>query len=436
MSPRMELSADVRLAPEVACGGTLEGWQAAAEAAATAPNTPHWTLGLASGFAGCILQLVRLDTCGLCLSGPSSCGKTLSQQIAVSVWTSPRLASGGLLRPARFTENAIEALARASNGLVLALDELALIDGKTLGQVIYGLASGSGKARMTVGLKMQKPITWSTFVVLSCEQTLDHKIRGEGGKWSAGQSVRFADVDCSEVNRKVPQETIAAIRGIFQHFGEAGPEFIRRFKAAGQHRDSDTLRSRILTRADQLARGENQGDFPGVQSRSALPFALLSVSGDLAKEFEVLPRSVDVEGAVHWAWNGYIASSGARALDPEQQAEETLRRWVAERRGITIKTISGWPRNNRDAVAWTDGETGALYLPGDRVVEACGGGLSERAIGRMLNERGLLARSRGDRLTVNYVPQIGHVRCYALKLDEFAPAAGGEGEEHREGRDE
>jgi hypothetical protein len=427
MRPRMELSADVRLAPEVACGGTLKGWQAAAEAAAAVPNTPHWTLGLSGGFVGCILQLVGLDTCGVCLSGPSSCGKTLSQQIAVSVWTSPRLASGGLLRPARFTENAIEGLARGSNGLVLGLDELALIDGKTLGQVIYGLASGSGKARMTVGLKMQKRITWATFVMLSCERTLDYKVRSEGGKWSAGQSVRFADIDCSEVNRNVPQETIAAINGIFQHYGEAGPEFIRQFKAAGQHRDVDALRSRILKQADQLARKENHSDVSGVHVRSAVPFALLSVSGDLAKTFGILPQRADVEAAVDWAWSGYLASSGARALDPEQQAEDTLRRWVAERRGTTIKTVSGSPHNNRDAVGWTDAK--CLYLPADRIVEACGGGLSERAIGHMLKKRELLAKSRKDRATVNYVPRIGKVCCYALKLDELAPAAAEQGEE-------
>jgi hypothetical protein len=86
-----------------------------------------------------------------------------------------------------------------------------------------------------------------------------------------------------------------------------------------RHRKDNPLM--IPRAADQLARGENQGDVPGVQGRSALPFALLSVSGDLAKEFEVLPQSVHVEAAVHWAWSGYIASSGARALDPEQQAE-------------------------------------------------------------------------------------------------------------------
>ena len=108
----LELAADVRLAAEIARGGTLMGWQAATEAAAKVKNCPHWMLGVAGGFVGPILQLCELETCGIDLSGPTSCGKTLGQQLGISVWTSPRLSSGGLLKPARFTQNSIELLAR------------------------------------------------------------------------------------------------------------------------------------------------------------------------------------------------------------------------------------------------------------------------------------------------------------------------------------
>jgi Domain of unknown function (DUF927) len=70
-----------------------------------------------------------------------------------SAWTSPSLA---LLKPARVTENSIELVAQGSCGTGLALDELALIDGKTFGQMIYALAGGQGKARMTTGATARK----------------------------------------------------------------------------------------------------------------------------------------------------------------------------------------------------------------------------------------------------------------------------------------
>jgi hypothetical protein len=420
MSNRIELSADVRIPPEVACSGTLEGWQAAVEAAVTATNCPHWTLGAAAGFVGAVVQLCGFDTCGINFSGPSSCGKTLAQQLGVSVWTSPRLTSGGLLRPANFTANSIELLARQSNGTVLGLDELALTDGKTFGQVIYGLAAGVGKARMTVGLKLQRSIKWSTFVLLSCERTLEQKIRSDGGRWSGGMAARFADVDCSDVNRKVPAETIAAIGGVMRHYGEAGIAFIRRFMAEGLHRDPDALRRRVVAMANKIA----GGDVAGAQVRAALPFALLQICGQLAREFEVLPETANVKAAVKWAWNGFTGSSGAGALDPEQQAEANLRRHVAEHRDITIKKTEPGktdPHNNRDAVGWYD--TKAVYIPVDRIAEAAGGMLSERAIGRMLENRNLLADRKKDRLTVDYIPKVGYVPSYALKLSEFGPTA-------------
>jgi hypothetical protein len=433
MSNRLELSADVKIPREVARNGTLEGWQDAVEAAVEATNCPHWTLGAAAGFVGSVVQLCGFDTCGLNFSGPSSCGKTLAQQLAVSVWTSPRLTSGGLLRPANFTANSIELLARQSNGTVLGLDELALVDGKTFGQVIYGLAAGVGKARMTVGLKLHRSIKWSTFVVLSCERTLEQKIRSDGGRWSGGMAARFADLDCSDVNRKVPAKTITTIGGVTRNYGEAGIAFIRRFMAAGLHRDPDALRRRVVAMANKLASGEvtdDNGGEPveahveGAQVRAALPFALLQICGQLALQFEVLPKTTKVKKAVKWAWSGFAESTGAGALDPEQQAEANLRRHVAEHRDITIKKTEPNrqdPHNNRDAVGWYDDN--AVYIPVDRIAEAAGGVLSERAIGRMLKDRDLLARHKGDRLTVKYVPKIGYVPSYALKLSQFGPTA-------------
>ena len=298
----LELAADIRLPPEVARGGTLMGWQAATEAAATVKNCPHWMLGVVGGFVGPILQLCELETCGIDLSGPTSCGKTFGQQLGISVWTSPRLTSDGLLKPARFTENSIELLARQSNGTVLALDELALVDGRILGQVIYGLAAGVGKARMSVGLKLERAIRWSTFVLLSSEQTLERKIRGDAGQWSGGMAVRFADVDCADLNRKVSRARIDAISGIFRNYGQAGPTFIHRFIEAGLHRDRDQLRQRIFKTAARLAGTD------AARARSALPFALIAVSGELARELGILSQAANVKAAVKWAWATFVGS--------------------------------------------------------------------------------------------------------------------------------
>ena len=108
----IELSAGVRLDGR-ATAGTLQGWQEAVAAATGAANCPHFILGLLSGFAGPIQGLVGFDSCGINLSGLSSSGKTLSQRLAVSVWSSTGLGSG-LLQSLRTTENAVESIAQSA----------------------------------------------------------------------------------------------------------------------------------------------------------------------------------------------------------------------------------------------------------------------------------------------------------------------------------
>jgi hypothetical protein len=306
------------------------------------------------------------------------------------------------------------------------LDELALIDGKTLGQVIYALAGGQGKARMTTGTtgrKLERRITWRTFTLTSCEQTLEHKITSEkGGKWTGGMAARFVDIDCSSVNATVSTSTIDAVKGVFENYGHAGPEFVRRLIALDLHRNSAALRAHITRTAVRLARGAARGS----QTRSAEPFALILVAGLLARKLKIVPPGLKVVAAVKWAWGEYVQSAGAAALQPEDQAEANLRRWVAERFQVTIKSIRRtapeW-RNNRDAVAWYE-DKAAVYIPADRIVEACGGVLSELAVARMLRDRNLLARTRKRRLYLEYVPIIGYVKAYALRFDQFAQAPG------------
>ena len=64
-STHVELGAGTKLPSRVSRSGTIEGWQAAVRAAATAENCPHWTLSGAAGFAGVLIDLMKFDTCGL-----------------------------------------------------------------------------------------------------------------------------------------------------------------------------------------------------------------------------------------------------------------------------------------------------------------------------------------------------------------------------------
>jgi hypothetical protein len=414
----LELAASARMEPSVASAGDIVGWRSAVEAALSESGCPHWTLGIVAAFAGVLISLIGLDTCGVNLSGQSSSGKSTAQRLAVSAWSTPDIRRPGLSQSARATDNATEALAERATGTILSLDELAHTSGKVVGKLIYMLAAGVGKRRMTSDATLRDSYCWSTFAVLSAECSLEEKVRADEGEWLAGMVVRIVDIDVTEIDRKVDPKTLRLIDQIGHHHGHAGPAFVRAMVSQGLHRQAAALRSRVLDESGEIAGAEADS----AVARAAIPFALLLIAGELAKAFDILPKPAAVSDAVNWAWRRFLQSSDSRALDPEAQAISNLRRYIAERWDVTIKKVEGVINaTNREPVGWYHGDN--IYIPKDRMREATGGVLKESHIGAMLHRRGLLAqRSETDRFTVRWVPIIGKLLCYALRRSEFGPS--------------
>ncbi|MCJ2042930.1 DUF927 domain-containing protein [Methylobacterium sp. J-059] len=360
-----ELSVNARIRPGIATGGTLEGWKAAVGAAASVPRCEHWIIGTIAGFAAPLLSLVGLDTCGVNLSGITSGGKTTAQRLAVSVWCRAALDQrDSLLQSARATANGVEMMAARSNGSVLAMDELGHVNGKELGKIIYSLASGVGKARMTADAQLRASHTWSTFIILSAEKSLEEKVRGDGGEWYGGMAARIPDIDISGVDRAVDHAVMAKIQAVDRNFGHAGPAFVEAMIEAGIHQQAQTIRAGINTAASKIA-GEGAD---GAMVRAASPFAILLTAGRMARQFGLLPAGMDIDGAIRWAWARFQKSTDAVALDPETQAVTNLRAWVAERWGSDIQAIDpeeGARATNRNALGWYDDD--AVYIPAHRI---------------------------------------------------------------------
>jgi hypothetical protein len=399
--------------------GSLDGWKTASAAATSVKGCPHFLLGVLAGFSGVVQSLAGLDSCGLNLSGLSSSGKTTAQRLSVSAWTSTAIGAG-LLQSMRSTENAIEVFAQAASGTVLALDELAHADGRSIARLIYAIAGGQGKARMTPGAILKQRYAWSTYALLSSECSLEEKVRADGAAWIAGMAVRILDVDVTDVDRSVSAATLRAIGEVENHCGHAGPAFVERLVAAGLHHTPDTLRDRILEQARELVGTRSDS----ARLRAATCLALPLIAGRLAQDFNLLPWSVDIEAPVRWAWERFEKSSDAEALTPDEQAVASLRAWIAERWDVTIKSVDigfeSYDRklNNREAVAWYDDAT--IYVPAQRLREAAGETLKTQQIVKALADRDLLAtRQDQRRATVRWVPKIGRIDAYALKRSEF-----------------
>ena len=410
----IELAASVRLPADVAQAGTLDDWRAAVAIAVSVLDCEHWVLGAAGAFAGTLVNLVRMPTCGINFSGLTSLGKSTGQRLGVSAWSTPDIRREGLFQSANITGNSMEPVAQNASGTILAWDEFGLIPGKVLGVMLYSLSSDSGKKRMNADSSLRETYNWSTFGMFSCECSLEEKVSSEGGEWKAGMAVRFPDIDVTGVNGKVDRPTLDAIDGIERNYGHAGPAFVRALVEHGLHRQASALRERIFKAAGFIA-----GTTDSKTVRAAIPFALLLVAGELAVRFELAPADTRIEEAVQWAWDRFKRSSDAAALDPETQTITNLRQWIAERWDVTIKPVGvGEVNNNREAHGWYDDR--AVYIPKGRIREAAGNALKESQIGKILDEHGLLAaRPEPDRYYIRTVPKAGKVPAYALSRKEF-----------------
>ena len=410
----LELAMTSRMDPDISAAGGFEEWKTAISAALAAPNCEHWTICIVAAFAASIASLAGLDTCGINLSGMSSGGKSTGQRLTASAWSTPDIRKPGLCQSARTTTNAIEINAVRSTGTVFVLDELAHVNGKEVARMIYMIAGGVGKARMNSDATIRKCFTWSTFAVFSGENSLAEKITQDGGEWSAGMAVRIVDVDTTNVNRTVDAATLERINAIDRHYGHAGPTFVRKLVEAGIHRQPTQLRDRILRAARQLA-GET---VDSAVIRAAMPFAILFVAGELAKTFDVLPTSTDVNHAVSWAWENFKQSSDSVALTPVEQAIGNIREYTLRRWGVTIKPLAfEGSTNTREADGWFDDDV--IYLTPQAIREATGHVVKERQIGVLLESRDMLAKRDGDHYTIRHIPKLGKVRAYALKRSEF-----------------
>jgi hypothetical protein len=84
------------------------------------------------------------------------------------------------------------------------------------------------------------------------------------------------------------------------------------------HRDGHLRNPEELRRQVNRAAGLIAQEAVGTRIRAATPFALLLVAGELAKALDIIPAAADIRKAVLWAWERYLGSSEAVALEPRR----------------------------------------------------------------------------------------------------------------------
>jgi uncharacterized protein (DUF927 family) len=174
--------------PPISEAGTLEQWQQQIGALCVGNHRLAFVVSVA--FAGPLLHLLGHESGGFHLYGDSSGGKTTHLQVAASIYGGPRL-----VRSWRSTDNALESIAAAHSDGVLVLDEIGMCDPRIIGETVYMLGNGTGKARANdrgqAGRQVQE---WRLLFLSTGEKTLAQHMADANKELKAGMEIRMLAV--------------------------------------------------------------------------------------------------------------------------------------------------------------------------------------------------------------------------------------------------
>ncbi|NMY53225.1 DUF927 domain-containing protein [Pseudomonas sp. WS 5011] len=171
--------------PPISQAGTLEQWQQQIGALCVGNHRLAFATSIA--FAGPLLQLLGQESGGFHFHGISSSGKSTTGRVACSVYGPPAFE-----RSWRSTDNALESIAAAHSDGLLVLDEISQCDPRIVGETVYMLGNGTGKARANDRGQAGKPVQeWRLLFVSSGEKTLAETMAEAGRELKAGMEVRM-----------------------------------------------------------------------------------------------------------------------------------------------------------------------------------------------------------------------------------------------------
>ncbi|RMM54434.1 DUF927 domain-containing protein [Pseudomonas corrugata] len=174
--------------PPISESGTLEQWQEQIGALCVGNHRLAFVVSVA--FAGPLLNILGHESGGFHLYGDSSGGKTTHLQVAASIYGGPRV-----VRSWRSTDNALESIAAAHSDGLLVLDEIGMCDPRIIGETVYMLGNGTGKARANdrgqAGRQVQE---WRLLFLSTGEKTLAQHMAEANKELKAGMEVRMLAV--------------------------------------------------------------------------------------------------------------------------------------------------------------------------------------------------------------------------------------------------
>ena len=269
--------------PLLLLAGNFEKWaeMVRAEVLGHVPLEAALVLGASAVVVGFVGEEGGQGSLVAHFAGDSSLGKTTAAMLAASIGGSPDSRSTGLLSTWNSTRNAMMGKLRSNYGLPIVFDEASMAGLKDFSNVIYTLAEGQEKARMTKELELKEVSSWCTTIL----STGEHGLLSKSNR-NTGLRVRileFSSVSWTKNARNAEEIKDVAL----QNYGHAAPRLAEHLVGLGKDEISKRLelwRRKILDRFDSSDR---------FGPRMSLKLSLLMATAELIVEVLGFELNVD-----------------------------------------------------------------------------------------------------------------------------------------------
>jgi len=313
---------------------------------------------LCASLASMLLKPAEMDVSMFHFYGGSTTGKTILLQLAMSVHGSgsePGQRSSHILRW-NTTANALERSLADYSGLVACIDELGAHSNRGFSSTLYNITSGESKIRMGKTLEVRDNFTWNTIILSSGEMSLSEKLASEkeiltGGLEHRTISIKVMPEDSHSLLPKdetISMETLinwadTLKSGLSECHGTTGKLFISHFLAQEDNNNvllpadeiHQQLHQMIADETDSFISQLEESDddnksinLSSIQKRAMKRFALVSVAGKLAVQWDILPFTEEqIEESVLMLAADWLDNAQNR-YDPEKSFMIALRYWL------------------------------------------------------------------------------------------------------------
>jgi putative DNA primase/helicase len=400
--------------------GTLEQWRD--NVANLCVGNSRLIFSVSASFAGMILRLAGQESGGLHFVGSSSTGKSTAQLVAASVYGSQAFKQSW-----RATGNALEGTCSLHNDAALILDEMAEVDPKEIGSIVYMIGNGTGKGRAGRTGEARQRKTWRLMIISSGEIGLVQHMRDGGKIAKAGQEVRMIDIAADA----------GAGHGLFEelHGYEGGAKLSDAIKEATQnyygvpaiafleHLTSD-LHDFPATLKQAMAgfvEDHLPSDAAGQAARICNKFAIIAIAGEYATGAGITGwQQGDAVTAAGTCFKAWLDSRGGGGNQERTAMLSSVRAFFeshGEARFSDVADTTNRVTINRAGFRKSTSEGQEYYvLPEAYKREVCAG-FDMKTVTKVLIDAGWLAPDKdGKGAQSKSLPEMGNTRCYVFTL--------------------